>query len=300
MFTDYHNKTDAELTKGLTANPFVWTGEVNGVLVNGYGTNKTADPEIPGCSLHQINVKPGKTYRLRFIGATGLSFLSLKLQGHDKMQVIEADGAYTKPYDVDYLQIASGQRYSVLLKTKTLAELAADRKKGMKNYLMQMKTLERPYSYLAYAVLNYPGHTEHIDAPPAKAPMKLPETKLGYLDDLAPLKDNGMPPDSAVDRTVVLDVISVNRSLTTNNLDAKPQYIWVVDQQPWTAQYTKTPYLVSLYEDMEHNLPNYTYALSNSGFDDCVRAFPGRIGEVIDIVIQTRGQGVDNEPDAHP
>lgn len=300
VFTDYHNKTDAELTKGLTANAFVWTGEVNGVLVNGYGTNKTADPDIPGCSLHRINVEPGKIYRLRFIGATGLSFLSLKLQGHSNTQIIEADGAYTKPYDVDYLQIASGQRYSVLLKTKTVAELAADRQRGISNYLMQMKTLERPYSYLAYAVLDYSEHTEYIDAPPAEPPMELPDTTLGFLDDLAPLHDHGMPPDSAVTRTVVLDVVSVNRSLTSSNPDATPQYIWVVDQQPWTPQYTKTPYLVSLYEDMTTNLPNYTYALSNGGFDDRVRAFPGKIGEVIDIVIQTRGQGADKEPDVHP
>ena len=42
-------------------------------------------------SLSSIDVEPGKTYRLRFIGSTALSFVSLAIEGHD-LQVIEADG----------------------------------------------------------------------------------------------------------------------------------------------------------------------------------------------------------------
>lgn len=303
VITDYYNQTDNKLMKGVTANPFTWTGEVNDVLINGFGSNKTSDASIKGCSLHQINVEPGKTYRLRFIGATGLSFVSMKFQGHqNNMQVIEADGQYTKPYKTHYLQIGSGQRYSVLLKTKTMKELAADRKKGIGNYMMQFKTLDRPEVHLGYAVLNYPGHTEHIASPPSKPPLKVPDTTLGFLDDLVPFSNaTPMPPDSAVSRTVTLDVIAINRSLTTDNLGATPQYVWSVDKHtPWTLAYPQVPYLVALYKDQQKYLPNYTYALDNDGFDDRVRAFPGKIGEVIDIVIQTRGMGVDSEPDVHP
>jgi len=39
-----------------------------------------------------IDVEPGKTYRLRFIGATALTFASIAIEGHESLQVIEADG----------------------------------------------------------------------------------------------------------------------------------------------------------------------------------------------------------------
>ena len=41
LFTDYFNSTDSYMIQGLTANPFRWTGEVNGVLLNGYGCPNT-------------------------------------------------------------------------------------------------------------------------------------------------------------------------------------------------------------------------------------------------------------------
>ena len=102
MLTDFYNTTADKLVSGLTGTPFAWTGEINGVLVNGQGTNRTADTKIPGCSLHQINVKPSKTYRLRFIGATALSFIFFKFQGHD-LHVIETNGHYTKLYAINFL-----------------------------------------------------------------------------------------------------------------------------------------------------------------------------------------------------
>lgn len=302
LLTDYFNRTDQVLIKGLTANPFSWTGEVNNVLVNGFGTTTTSNSKIPRCSLNQIDVDPGKTYRLRFIGGTALSFVSLKFEGHDSLQVIEADGQYTKPYETSYLQFGSGQRYSVLLKTKTKLQLAQDRKNGRKTaYAMQFKTLERPTTLTSYGALNYVRYTTPLTSPPAKAPLVLPNTTLGFLDDLAPYTDNDMPSAHEVTRTVTLDVISLNRSLTSHNLHATPQYIWTIDQHtPWTEQYPTTPYLVALYENKTNVLPNYTYALEHGGFDKRVRAFPGKLGEVLDIVIQVRGLNVTSAPDVHP
>jgi FtsP/CotA-like multicopper oxidase with cupredoxin domain len=75
------------------------------------------------CKLAAISVKPGLTHCLRFIGATALSFLSLAIESHDMLEIIGVDGHYTKPVMISYLQISSGQWYSVLLEAKTEADL---------------------------------------------------------------------------------------------------------------------------------------------------------------------------------
>jgi FtsP/CotA-like multicopper oxidase with cupredoxin domain len=61
------------------------------ILVNGNGGG-TANGTACNASLSVIDVKPGKTYRLRFIASTALTFASLAIEGHDDLVVIEADG----------------------------------------------------------------------------------------------------------------------------------------------------------------------------------------------------------------
>lgn len=70
---DYFNETDTTIEQGLTATPFVWSGETNAVLINGVGVSIGETAGENGCELPVINVDPGKTYRMRFIGATALS-----------------------------------------------------------------------------------------------------------------------------------------------------------------------------------------------------------------------------------
>ena len=72
-FQDYFNETDPTIEQGLVATPFVWSGETNAVLINGVGVSIGEIAGENGCSLPVINVDPGKTYRMRFIGATALS-----------------------------------------------------------------------------------------------------------------------------------------------------------------------------------------------------------------------------------
>jgi L-ascorbate oxidase len=61
------------------------------ILVNGKGGG-SANGTACNASLTVINVEPGKTYRLRFVGATALTFASLAIEEHDDLEVIEADG----------------------------------------------------------------------------------------------------------------------------------------------------------------------------------------------------------------
>ena len=301
QFNDYFNNTDGPLEQGLVAKTFKWTGEVNQVLVNGYampnGSTPTTVDENEKCALEHIKLQPGKTYQLRFIGATGLSFLSLALQGHIGLKIIEADGQYTKPLEVDYMQLGSGQRYSVLLTAKTEEELAADRAKNITGYYMQFMTLERPTTAISYAVIEYESHTDPIATPPATAPLTLPSTTIGWLDyELAPVSDSyPLPPASTVTRTVTLHILQM-----WNN-ETAPQVTWVMEHNTtWTDNYTQTPFLVSVYDNATTNLPDYAYALAHDGFDDRVRAFPAQIGEIVDIVLQVQGTAAPAGQDVHP
>ena len=89
---DIFTENDTTIEQGLRSSTnWTWSGETSMVLVNGKGGG-TANGTACNASLSTIDVEPGKTYRLRFIGATALTFASLAIEDHDSMQVIAADG----------------------------------------------------------------------------------------------------------------------------------------------------------------------------------------------------------------
>jgi L-ascorbate oxidase len=92
---DVFTKDDSTIEAGLVASPLSWSGETAMILVNGKGGG-SANGTACNASLSSINVEPGKTYRLRFIGATALTFTSLAFEGHD-LEIIEADGCVSLP-----------------------------------------------------------------------------------------------------------------------------------------------------------------------------------------------------------
>ena len=88
---DVFKKNDSTIESGLVHSPLIWSGETDMILINGKGGGSTNGTSC-NASLSTINVEPGKTYRLRFIGATALSFSTLAFEGHESLEVIEADG----------------------------------------------------------------------------------------------------------------------------------------------------------------------------------------------------------------
>jgi L-ascorbate oxidase len=88
---DTFTKDFQTIEKGLVNTPFVWSGEAAAILINGKGGG-SANGTACDASLSVIDVEPGKTYRIRFIGATALTFASLAIEGHSSLEVIEADG----------------------------------------------------------------------------------------------------------------------------------------------------------------------------------------------------------------
>lgn len=301
---DFWNKTDQNITVGLAQNPLGWIGDVDGLLVNGYGRPNTSTSTSESCTIAPISVDPGKTYRLRFIGSSGMTFFSLAIEGHDEMTIIEADAVYSKPINISYLQIASGQRYSILLRTKTEEELKAESKDL---YYMQLKTLERPVTYTGFAAFTYSKQPSLPIEPPAVSewPLDLPDTTYGFLDyELTPYKvTQKVPSRGQVDRTIVLKVYQTNPFSVQNSFN---QTFWTVNNYtPWFEHTVQKPYLLAMYENDNGDLPNYSIAVQQGGFDAKAKAFPLKIGEVVDIILQNIGMGPltsngSNAMDAHP
>jgi len=291
--SDVFNKTDAEIEEGLVGNPFNWSGETSNILVNGQG-QLPGNTYSPGCDLASIIVEPEKTYRFRFIGGTALSFVTLAFEDHEEMILIEADGNYTKPVTVNYLQIGSGQRFSVLFRTKRRNEL----KKSQ--FFMQMETRDRPTLTRSFAILEYKlTSSKRVPLPveprltlPGQPPLTLPPTTLGWLDykllSLFPNPD--FPLTSEVTRRI---------TIRTHQIIGNGSIMWAQDGSPWIESFPTEPYLVSLYKNDSIEFPSLDRAQANGGIDPVTRAFPAAIGEVLEIIIQNTGSDIGSL-DVHP
>lgn len=289
-FQDYFNKSDEAIEQGLTANPFVWSGETSAVLINGVGIAKGEKPGEGNCKLPVIDVEPGKTYRLRFIGGTALSLVAFGIEGHDKLDVIEADGHYTKPYTVDHMLLSPGQRFDVLFRTKTQQELG-----GRTDYYIQFETKDRPSIYTGFGILRYSNAAPVLTAAPTTPPITLSNATYEFLEyALEPLVPNDFPKASEITRRIHI----TNSQLTQSTI------VWQLDGLNWTDNNPANtpPYLVDIYKNGPAAMPNYTAALANNGWDPHTLTWPAKLGEVLEIILENTGSKVSNNGglDYHP
>ncbi|OLN85232.1 L-ascorbate oxidase [Colletotrichum chlorophyti] len=292
FLTDYFNKTDSVVEKGLTAVPFTWTGETNAVLINGVGVSVGEKAGNGDCQLPVIDVEPGKTYRMRFIGATALSMVQFGIVGHDNFTIIEADGHYTKPHTEKFMQLSTGQRFDVIFTTKTEEEL-----NGTTDYLIQLETKDRPKVYQGYGVLRYSNAKPQIVTAPATPPLTLSNKTYEWAEyALEPLKPNNCPKASDVTRRIHID----SRQLTDRSI------VWQFNGLQWNETSTPypgdQPYMVNIYEKGPSAMPNYTAAVNNNGWDPVTLTWPAKLGEVLEIVWHNTGSLVNNGGglDFHP
>ena len=62
-------------------------------------------------------VKPGTTVRFHVVNVGAFGFFHLWIEDHE-MTVIEVDGVDTQPYTTNGINVAVGQRYSILVTMK--------------------------------------------------------------------------------------------------------------------------------------------------------------------------------------
>ncbi|KAK3349594.1 laccase-like protein [Lasiosphaeria hispida] len=332
-FQDYFFQTDCQLFGEVTSPPFTGFGRTDGILLNGKGVanGKTASTDAPGgdrgffggghssppgraprrrltrrdddqtgmssdYGLPVIDVEPGKTYRFRFIGGTGLSFLTMALEGHGNLTIVQVDGSeYNAPVSTDHLQMGPGQRFDVMFKSKTVDELVADGNKS--TYFLQFETRERLNPYRGYGVLRY-SPDAMIPMPPSQPIFDLPTDVANWLEyTFQPLNPgaNEFPTAAEVTRRVVIDAELVNDATTG-------RVMWELAHLSWTEFTYQKPTLVDIYERGQDAIPNFEAAVKNYGWDPATKSFPARIGEVLEIVLQNTGAtaGQPGSVETHP
>lgn len=226
----------------------------------GPGEYKVTQIEPPtACTLPVIDVEPGKTYRFRFIGSTGLSYLGLGIEDHNDLIIIQTDGGeYNFPVTVDHLRMGAGQRFDVLFTTKTEEELRCNGHKT--TYFIQFESLHRPSTYRGYAVIRY-NHEVEIPVAPECPVLALPSEEEPWLEyTLEPLYPelNEAPTAEEVTRRIILDCQEL--------VDNKTQRVmWELGHLSWSEYDYQRPVLVDIYERGEEAIPNYDAALSNYG-----------------------------------
>jgi L-ascorbate oxidase len=288
---DYYNKTDTTIETGLVADPFVWSGETNAILLNGHsGTAQSSNASDASCIPHVISVAPNRTYRMRFIGQQAISLVTLGFEDHSNLTIIEADGSFTRPAEADHIQVAPGQRFSVLFRTKTLSEL---RLLNKTSFWVQYENRDRPANVSGYALLSYvAGSNGTPSTLPESRPLTLPQNISEWLEyTLAPLdsSSNPFPPASSVTRTIVITVQQKVNGTTQ----------WAQNDNIWKEPKIAVPYLTDIYRRGEAAIPDYDAALQNYGWDPKSLAYPAKLGEIIDIVWENNN-GPSGGWDIHP
>lgn len=229
-------------------------------------------------------------------------------EDHDNLTIIAADGRYTKPAEATggRIQIDSGQRFDYLLTTKSEEEL---RKLNKTNFWIQLESRYRPVNLTSYAILSYEDcetPTQPIpSSPPAETPLLITNDIQDWMEyTLQPIKPNNFPSLDQVSRTVIM--ASAQRQFV-NTIE------WTINNRSWTevdehlgdtsvndtSFDTGTPYLVSIYENGNAAVPEFSQIKDNNGYDPDLNVFAAEVGEIIDIVIENQPNNKSGGFDIH-
>nr|CEG05309.1 unnamed protein product [Fusarium clavum] len=305
IVADNYAAEDGVIEAGLLADPFKWSGEPQAITIQGNSGNKSFwEADDKSCMPHVIHVDPGKVYRLRVISATALSMIKLGIDDHTNFTVIEADGSYTKPAAIDHVQVSSGQRFSYLMTTKPATEVCQG---DQSQFWIRYESRDRPQMISGYALLKY-NCDKYQDLPkalPEKSPVVLSNDTSDYLEyaleGLSEKNNRAFPKLSEVTRTVTIQINQIMETGAYENGTLNGTVAWAQNGLPWKesvqAEHHQVPYLIQIYENGK--TPNYTAALEHGGFDPVTKAFPAKIGEVLDIVWQNNN-GPTGGWDFHP
>ncbi|KAE9983294.1 hypothetical protein EG328_010082 [Venturia inaequalis] len=293
---DYYNKSNHEIEEGLLASPFKWSGETKALTVNGHsGRESLTTAPDPSCAPLVIKVEPCTTYRLRVIGGTAISLVTLGIEGHSNLTLIEADGFYSKPFETDHIQVASGQRFSAIFTTKSADEL---KELNQTSFFIRYENRERPGSASGYAILAYDIKNAKLPKSlPATSPVTLPKEVSNWAESVLQPYDASLKPfPRKSTRTVIIKLNQVGEFV---NSTWKSHLQWAQNGLPWEERVPKTPYLVDIYKRGQEAIPDYNVAVAGQGYDPKTAVFPAKLGEIIDIVWENNN-GASGGWDIHP
>ena len=127
---NYSIPEDTLTVDGTVIGPIhFWSG-----LINGRGHHH--DVPYIKTRLSIFSVSPDSPYRFRLIGAQHVFAFMISFDEH-RFKIFGKDGALVNPFSVDYLIIQPGERYDIILETKSLADV-----KNKNNFVIRAETLE--------------------------------------------------------------------------------------------------------------------------------------------------------------
>jgi hypothetical protein len=107
-----------------------------------------------------MEVESGKTYRVRLVNMATLLYDRVVFEGHT-MTLVEVDGEYVEPVELNFLDLWNGQTYSVLITAN----------KSPKDYWVGGQTGHRGFTRVAtHFVLRYIGNTDRLPNPSRPPP----------------------------------------------------------------------------------------------------------------------------------
>ncbi|OMO67538.1 Multicopper oxidase, type 1 [Corchorus capsularis] len=249
LLSDWWHQNVHDQEVSLSSNPFRWIGEPQSILINGRGqfncsmaakfssNSSVSQCKFRGneqCAPQILHVRPNKIYRLRIASSTALASLNLAIAGH-KMVVVEADGNYVQPFEVNDLDIYSGESYSVLLRTDQIPS---------KNYWISIGVRGRePKTPQALTILNYfPTSASKLPTsqPPITPPWNDYNHSKSFTKSIFALMGSPKPPKNH-DRRIIL----LNTQTKVNGFTK-----WSINNISLTLP--STPYLGSIKFGLNH------------------------------------------------
>ncbi|CAN0923211.1 L-ascorbate oxidase [Linum grandiflorum] len=297
LLSDYWHQNVHQQEVGLSSNPFRWINESQTLLMNGRGqyncslaSRYNSSAVLPQCEIHGgeqwapmvLTVIPGRTYRLRIASTTAL-----------QMTVVEADANYVEPFDVDNIDIYSGESYSVLF---TANQTSA-------NYWISVGVRARqPHTPQGLALLNYRPVFRSVfpvDPPPVTPQWDNYDISKSFARKLF-ARAGTPPPPRNYDRRIIL----LN---TQNKIDGRPK--WAINNI--SLSLPPTPYLGAIKYDIKEAF-DQTPPPENFSADYDVMAPPPTLynalkhygsvgtGKTVDVILQNANMLEAGASEIHP
>ncbi|XP_024370174.2 L-ascorbate oxidase [Physcomitrium patens] len=312
ILTDWWHKSIYEQQLGLTSIPFRFVGEPQSLLIQGRGSYNctglagvapgslnciVCNSTNPLCAPHVLPVMPGKTYRLRIASVASLSSLNFILEGHT-LTVVQADGRYVKPFQVDNLNVYSGQSYDVLFTTNKepsrnfwAAVNVRGRKMSTPTGLAILQYLPNPATLVPLTPTPVSPAWNDTAASVAQAKMIL--AKFGY-EQAPPLK-----PDRTVTILGTQNMVDGHIKWALNNIShvARPTPVLAALKYNIRGAFDSEPppdFPIKDYDVFAPPPTNYRNATSGSP----VYVFTK--DSVVDIIVQNANTLTPNNSEIHP
>ncbi|KAI8341147.1 multicopper oxidase-domain-containing protein [Chlamydoabsidia padenii] len=293
ILSEWHHRDRSDLESFIIGPNYTHIPDSDSLLINGkavFNNNKSHTSD--SCSgYHVISVEANNTYRLRIIGATNHRILGFVI-AHHQLTIIEVDGYLVEPYETDYLEVAPGQRFSVLLTTN---QPDIDYRIGTTRRFVTNKTVsDSLHASDGWAVLHYQNNKTTSSSnhqPPSfytlpqdRPTFPVTDTPQWIWDKLKPLNDKHItilqrPPS----RTILLDTTNKRelrggewvQRFYTNNITFEPPKSTLLRQ---ILDGTRTPTRYTPAQLMENS--------THRGYDPDLGTYPLASMEIVDFVIQ--------------